>query len=46
MNYGTLVFAIFVANLAAGTVIHLLFPARIEFVLRQQDTEEFFEEGE
>ena len=44
MNYSTLVFAIFAANLAALAVGHLLFPAKVEFIIRQSDPDEIFEE--
>lgn len=44
MNYSTLVFAIFAANLAALAVGHLLFPAKVEFIIRQADPDEIFEE--
>lgn len=46
MNYSTLVFAIFAANLAALAVGHLLFPAKVEFIIRQTDPDEIFEENE
>lgn len=46
MNYSTLVFAIFVANLAAMAVSHLLFPAKVEFIIRQAEPDEIFEENE
>ena len=46
MNYATLVFAIFAANLAALAVGHLLFPANVEFIIRLAEPDEIFEENE
>lgn len=46
MNYSTLVFAIFAANLAALAVGHLLSPAKVEFIIRQAEPDEIFEENE
>ena len=46
MHYSTLVFAIFAANLAALAVGHLLFPAKVEFIIRQAEPDEIAEENE